>query len=134
MSAPDKNHFAKWMKWTARAIVLGAIAFLLLAWLLQMVWRPKIWGSDILYLVIALIGCIASWCRQWLAGVILVVASFAFGSYLGLSSPWGTAALIACSPEFGLPFFVAGVLFILSWWLSRKVSPSTSSPSPTPPP
>ena len=134
MSATIKNRIAKWMTRIARVIVLGAIIFLLIAWLLQMVWRPKIWESDILYLVylgIALIGCIASWWRQWLAGVLLVVVSFAFGSYLGLSSPWGTAVLVAWSPQFGLPLFVAGVLFLSSRWLSRKISPSALPPSST---
>ena len=134
MSATIKNRIAKWMTRIARVIVLGAIIFLLIAWLLQMVWRPKIWESDILYLVylgIALIGCIASWWRQWLAGILLVLVSFVFGSYLGLSSPWGLAVLVTWSPEFGLPFFVAGMLFLSSWWFSKKTSPSALPPSPT---
>ena len=137
MLATNKNRLAKGMKWAARVIVLGAVGFLLLAWLLQMMWRTKIWPSDILYLVylgIALAGCIVSWWRQWLAGMFLVLVSFALGSYLGLSSPWGVAVLAVWSPGSGLPFFVTGVLFLLSWWLTKKtnslLTPSSQTSRP----
>jgi len=123
MSTINQLRLATGMTWAARVIVLGATVFLLLAWLLQMVFRVALWASDILYLVYlggALAGCIVSWWREWLAGILLVLVSFALGSYLGLSSPWGIAALVAWSPQFGSPFFVAGVLFLLSWWLLRK--------------
>lgn len=125
MSATSQQNLANGMTWAARVIGLGATAFLLLAWLLQMVWRASFWASDILYLIylgIALAGCIVSWWRQWLAGTLLVLVSFVLGSSLGLLSPWGIATLVAWSPQLGLPFFVAGVLFLLSWWLTRKAS------------
>ncbi|MBI4286087.1 MAG: hypothetical protein HY670_09375 [Chloroflexi bacterium] len=120
-----KRCATKGMTWLARLTGLGTTVFLLLAWLLQMVWRPRIWESDILYLAylgIALAGCIVSWWRQWLGGILLVMVSLALGSYLGLSSPWGIAVLVAWTPELGIPFFGAGVLFFLSWWLSREVT------------
>jgi hypothetical protein len=134
MSATGQQRLAKGITWAARIIGLGATAFLLLAWLLQMVWRAALWASDILYLVylgIALAACIVSWWRQWLAGILLLLVSFALGSYLGLSSPWGIAVLVAWSPEFGLPFFVAGLLFLLSWWLTRQTGSSAPPPSST---
>lgn len=133
MSAVNYNRLAKRMRWAARVIALGAMAFLLLAWLLQMVFRAALWASDILYLVylgIALAGCIVSWWRQWLAGTLLVLVSFVLGSSLGLLSPWGIASLIAWTWQLGLPFLVAGVLFLLSWWLSRKTSSSAPPPAP----
>ena len=125
MSATSRQCLAKWMTWAARVIVLGTTAFLLLAWLLQMVWRTVLWASDILYLIylgIALAGCIVSWWRQRLAGTLLLLVSLVLGSSLGLLSPWGTAVLIAWTWWLGLPFLIAGILVILSWWISRKNS------------
>ncbi len=123
---PNRQNVAKGMTWAARVIVLGATAFLLLAWLLQMVFRAALWASDILYLVylgIALAGCIVSWWRQWLAGTLLVLASFALSS-LG-SRYYGFRGLVS-----GFPYLVAGVLFLLSWWLSRKTGSSVAPSTP----
>jgi hypothetical protein len=119
----SRQNLAKGMIWAARLIALAATTSLLLAWLLQMVWRPVLWASDILYLTylaIALGGCIVSWWRQWLGGILLVLVSLAFGSYLGLSSPWGIAVIVAWTPQYGAPFLIASVLFLLSWWLSKE--------------
>jgi len=75
--------------------------------------------------VIALAGCIISWWREWLAGLLLII------SWL---PPLG---LVICRIIMGRHYYdiddwlgyasalpVAGVLFLLSWWLSRKTSPS----------
>ena len=129
MSTTKQQRIATGMMWAARVIGCGAVVFLLGVLFLSLMWRA-LWASDILFLVylgIALAGCIVSSRRLWLAGTILVLVSFAFGSALGLSSPWGIAVLVAWSPEFGLPFFFSGVLFLLSWWLSRKTSSSAST-------
>jgi hypothetical protein len=71
--------------------------------------------------VIALAGCFVSWWREWLAGVLLIVSwlpplglvvcRIVMGRYYGDVDDWlGFAS--------ALP--VAGVLFLLSWWLSRR--------------
>lgn len=68
-------------------------------------------------IVIALVGCIISWWRQWLAGALLILTWVAIGVVLYVTT--GTPILDAFLNE-SLIFLVAGVLFLLSWWLSRK--------------
>jgi len=133
MSATNNNLFTKLTIWVARVIVLGALAYLLFALLINLMWRTVLWASDILYLVylgIALAGCIASWWRPRLAGIILVLISFLLGSGLGLLSPWGVANVFAWTWQLGLPFLVAGVLFLVSWWFSRNIIPSALPSAP----
>jgi len=98
-------------------IGLGVTAFLFLALCINLIFR-ELGVGDILVLVslgIALVGCIVSWWREWLAGILLVLTSFALSSGLALPWTWFWWWL-------GLLFLIAGVLFLLSWWLTRKAS------------
>ena len=117
MSATNRQRLAKGMRWTARLIALGIMAFFFLALCISLMFRD-LGGSDILSLVslgLALVGWIVSWWREWLAGILLVLASFALSNSSGL----GVA----------LPYLVAGVLFLLSWRLSRKAGSSVAPPT-----
>jgi len=75
--------------------------------------------------IIALVGCIISWWRVLPAGILLTLAGVALpvivrlpASFRTPSTPEETPIIMALFA--GLPFVVAGVLFLLSWWLSRK--------------
>ena len=124
-----KRRLAKAMTIVARVIVLGAAAFWFLAGFLYLIFSP-LRVSDVVfttYLIIVLAGCIVSWWRQWLAGIILILASFTLGSGLGLSSPG--IAFVIWSVQ-GLPFFIGGMLFLLSWRISKKTNPPSVLPTP----
>lgn len=113
-------------------IGLGAMAFFFLALCISLMFRD-LGGSDILSLAslgIALAGWIVSWWREWLAGILLVLAPLPMGSGLGLNGQWRVSDMDWS--RLGLPLLVAGVLFLLSWWLVRETSPSAPlPPSPT---
>ena len=75
--------------------------------------------------IIALVGCIISWWRVLPAGILLILAGVALpvivrlpASFRTPTTPHETPIIMALVA--GSPFFFAGVLFLLSWWLSRK--------------
>jgi hypothetical protein len=114
----------------ARIMAFGAAGFWFLAGFLYLIFSP-LHASDVLFavcLVIALVSCIVSWWRQWLAGILLVSVSFALGSGLGFSNPWRMSYLVTSSPQY-LPFFVAGILFLLSWQILKSANPPVVPPS-----
>lgn len=121
---------AKGMTVAARIMAFGAAAFWFLAGFLYLIFSP-LHVSDVLFavcLVIALVSCIVSWWRQWLAGILLVSVSFALGSGLGFSNPWRMSYLFISLPQY-LPFFVAGILFLLSWQILKSANPPVVPPS-----
>ena len=122
------QRLAKGMTVVAWIMAFGAAAFWFLAGFLNLIFSP-LHVSDVLFavcLVIALASCIVSWWRQWLAGILLVLVSFALGSGLGFSNPWRMSYLVTSSPQY-LPFFVAGILFLLSWRILKKGKSSSST-------
>ena len=66
---------------------------------------------------IALAGCILSWWRERLAGILLILTAAALGAHIGVFA--GRNQLVVWS-MLGLPYLVAGVLFLNCWRLSRK--------------
>jgi hypothetical protein len=69
--------------------------------------------------MVALVGCILSWRRERVAGILLVVTAAALGAHIGIFA--GQSHFLAWSMA-GLPYLVAGVLLLSSWRLSRKPS------------
>ncbi len=68
---------------------------------------------------VALAGCILSWWRLRPAGILLIVAAALQGS--------GIPPLPALLPQdarvwaiVGLPYLVAGVLFMRAWWVLKE--------------
>ncbi len=117
---------AKRMTWAARVIGLVAAAFLLamligagIGELLTEESEPiTIEGLSLVVLaVIALAGCIISWWRQRLAGIVLILAAIGLGIHIGFFA--GRNHFLAWSMV-GLPYLVAGVLLLISLRLSTK--------------
>ena len=132
MSATKRQRTAKGIRWAARVIGLGGTLFYLM--LLFAAWEsPGFFNTFYIHstvgiflaatAVIALAGCIISWWRVRLAGVLLIISllpplglvicEIVMGRYTYDAEAWlGYAS--------ALP--VAGLLFFLSWWLSRKTA------------
>ena len=117
---------AKRMRWAARVIGLVAAGFLLImligtaiAELLTEDLEPFAIEGILLFVlaVIALAGCIVSWWRERLAGILLVLVAVGLGIHIGI---------VAGRNHFpvwlmvGLPYLVVGALFLTSWRLLRK--------------
>ena len=139
MTATDKERLAKTMRLFARIIGLAIVAFGLIFGVSEAGTHiTEIEGFKVisLYLqsflmgssaIIALVGCMISWWRVLPAGILLILAGVALpvivrlpASFRTPSTPEETPIIMALIT--GLPFIVAGVLFLSSWWLSRKTS------------
>ena len=70
--------------------------------------------------VIALVGCIVSWGKLRVAGILLIVSAVLCGTNIPPLQP-----LIPHDVRVwlivGLPYLVAGILFLNSWRLSRQL-------------
>ena len=115
----DKSLLVKQMKLAGRIIGLGTVGFVLTF----LIGEATIAAEVVIIGVIsgiALAGCILSWWRLHPAGILLVVAAVLQGT--------GIPPLPALIPQdarvwaiVGLPYLVAGVLFLNSWRLSREL-------------
>ena len=84
-----------------------------------------------LSMVTGLAGCIISWWRLRLAGILLIVAVIGLDVAMIPEHREGMSRFLAGAGFGFLPFLTVGMLFLLSWWLSRKTSPPALPPSPT---
>ena len=113
----------KRMRWTARIIALGVAGFIIIMLVGEGFFKDvPFWTEGMLVVVIfgvALAGGILSWWRERLAGILLILVSIGWGIYLGL---YGERAQLQAWLIMGLPFLVAGLLFLNSWRLSRKAA------------
>jgi len=119
-------YLIKGMRWAARAIALGAAAFLLtmligtaIAEALNEALEPITTAGILLGILgaIALAGCILSWWRERLAGILLILASAGLGIHIGIYA--GRNHILAWV-MMGFPYFLAGALLLISQWLSQK--------------
>ena len=122
MSQSDWNRFAKPMRWAARAIALvGAIYFMVVligSAINEGVGPITIEGATIAVLgLVALVGCVASWWRERLAGILLIGTAVGLGIHIGICA--GQHHLLVWSVT-GLPYLVAGLLLLGSLRLSRQ--------------
>jgi hypothetical protein len=75
--------------------------------------------------VMALASCLLSYRRPRLAGIFLVLISFALGIHIGL---YGLDKQLLAWVITGLPYLVAGGLMLWAWWMEvkRPASPVSS--------
>jgi len=123
----DRDLLAKRMRLAGRIIGLGTVGFVLTfligetAMEFQTEGMAAISAEVVIIGVIsgiALAGCILSWWRLRPAGILLIVAAVLQGT--------GIPPLPALLPQdarvwaiVGLPYLVAGVLFVRAWWVGR---------------
>ena len=110
------------MRWAARAIGLVAALFFVFM-LIGSAVSDGVGPMDVesstmvLLVVVALAGCIVSWWRYAIAGMLLVLTSIGFGVHIGFFA--GHSHALAWSMV-GLPYLIAGVLLLLSFRFSIK--------------
>ena len=73
---------------------------------------------------VALAGCVVSWWRLRLAAFLVVLASVAMGIHVALVA--GRNHFLAWSFS-GLPYLIAGGLFLGAWWVARDARPAATN-------
>ncbi|HEY92454.1 MAG TPA: hypothetical protein G4O17_01745 [Dehalococcoidia bacterium] len=130
MLESKQYHLTKRMRWAGRVIGLLAAGFLLtmligtaIAEVLTEGWEPITTDIEGVLLgvlgIIALAGCIASWWRDRLAGILLILTAAGLGIHIGLCA--GRNHFLAWL-MMGFPYLAAGVLLLTAWRLSRKTA------------
>ena len=126
MSDSSPYRLAKPMRWAGRMIGLVAVVFLLTFLVGAAIGEALAEGPAAITIegitlgvlgAIALAGCILSWWRDRVAGLLLVLAAIGLGIHIGVVA--GRNHVLVWS-MLGLPYLVAGVLLLGSWRLSRK--------------
>lgn len=126
MLESKRHRLAIRMKWAARIIGLVMAGFFLLILIGEAAGefldegREAIETAGILLgalLGLALLGTIVSWWRLRLAGILLAVASVGLGVHIALYA--GRNHFFAWLVV-GLPYLIAGILFLISSRLSRQ--------------
>ena len=125
------NKNTRAIRWIAR--ILGTIlavywVFSTVASLIQnfgnfMAWDFIFYGSYA-FIIICAVGVIVAWFKEKIGGIILVASAVAviiFSIIFGLNPASEVLMLIG---SVGLPFLIIGILFLVYWWKSRKLSAS----------
>ena len=117
---------AKWMRWVARIIGLGAAGYLVSVLIggaltggLGQDITEAIQGISLGLLgVIALAGSILSWWRERLAAIVLISVALGLGIHIGVCARFNHFLVWSVV---GLPYLIAGILLLESRWLLRQV-------------
>lgn len=137
LSATSRRGLAKGMRWAAWVIGVGGFLFYLLGVFLG---STSLGGSLMLSLmlssegiiftratiVLALASFFISRWREWLAGILLIISWVTplgvviYALVIGRHYYWDFYGWLG----YGSPLLVAGLLFLLSWWLTRKTNSS----------
>ncbi len=120
---------AKRMRLTGRIIGLFTAGFFLafligeaISEVLAEDWEATIGVEGILLgilVAIALAGCIISWWRQRIGGILLILASIGLGIHIGIIAPRNHFLVWLV---LGFPYLIAGGLLLYAWWLERKAA------------
>ena len=108
--------------------VIGVLAVISILFTLFFLWQALLWTMQqsinwaplIIWAILALIAlwaCILSRRRARLAGIMLIVIAVILGTWAGIEIE---RQYIIYVLALDLPLFFAGVLFLFSWWRSRK--------------
>ena len=120
---------AKRMRWTGRVIGLFTAGFFLafligeaISEVLAEDWEATIGVEGILLgilVAIALAGCIISWWRQRIGGILLILASIGLVIHIGIIAERNHFLVWLV---LGFPYLIAGGLILYAWWLERKAA------------
>jgi len=124
MSVRNIQRLAKRVRWTARVIVLILTIFGAIMLIGSAVSEPLSQGTTtslagnllVVIGIAALAGCVLSWWRDLLAGILLLATSAGLGAHIGTFAGRNHLMVWAI---LGLPYLIAGVLLLYARWLSR---------------
>ena len=126
MADRNRYRYTRWLRWTSRIIciifmVFGATILIggaVSEYLTEDTVTMSVEGSTLIIIgVFALVGCIVSWWRDLIAGILLVAISAGLGIHIAIYA--GHNHFLAWL-VLGLPYFIAGILLLSAWRLSKS--------------
>ena len=124
----DKNisKSARVIRWIARISGTLLAVYLVFTTIANLIMDFKSWDFIpyvyFVFFIILAIGVIIAWFKEKIGGIILIagaVAGSIFSIIVGLNNP--DFDLLDFIILAGLPFLIAGILFLIYWWKSRKL-------------
>jgi len=113
---------AKWMHWIARVIgsLVGALYLFIGVASAFDDRTPWSWESTVLTVLVAtaVLGIAVAWWRKGIGGAIVTADAIVFGVFAYITARFNKASAMLVS---GGPLLVAGVLFLVSWWVSSAL-------------
>lgn len=121
----DVNHnsdqTAKWERRIARGIGTFAGAYWAFILLIETIWGDTTVSLEGMILagliIVMVIGVAIAWHWEGIGGIIVVIGSITLGTFAYITA--GHNKFFAVSVT-GLPFLLAGILFLTSYWKKRK--------------
>ncbi len=122
----DKRN-ARFLRWIARGFgtLVGSLWFF--AGFLSMIHEPC--HPEVESIIMAalisgsIVGVIAAWLREFTGGIFLLVIAIMHSIFAFFAAGHNKHVAILVS---GVPFFIAGILFITAWWKSKVVGSADS--------
>ena len=111
----------KWIRWLARGTGSLAAAFWLFVGIVAGISETEPWTVESAILagliLSSALGVLIAWFREGIGGGIVVMCAIAHSTFAYIVSGHnkGFAMLIT-----GGPFLLSGILFLISWWRSKK--------------
>ena len=123
------NKSARVIRWVARILGTVLTVYLVFSNVANLIMDFKTWDFIayifFAFIIIFAIGVIIAWFKEKIGGIILIagaVAGSIFSIIAGLNNPdFDIMDFIILA---GLPFLIIGILFLVYWWKSRKLSVS----------
>ena len=110
-----------WIRRIARGIGSFVAAYWLFIGIISAVSGQEPWTLESTmiagFIIASVLAVIIAWWREGVGGTILVICGAAFSAFAYFTAGHNQAIAMLVS---GAPFIVAGVLFLVSWWTSRR--------------
>jgi hypothetical protein len=118
---------ANWMRWIARTIsTLAALAWLLI--FLDIVACEALFGSICInwemallagMVIVSLASVLVAWRWELIGGLVMFIWGLVFAAIAYVTSrPYQAISVLVT----GIPFLIAGSLFMASWWLDQAIN------------
>ena len=112
---------ALWLRWVVRGLGTLVAGFWVFIGILQVIAGSDLWTVESTALaaliVAAAVAVAVGWWREGIGGLLLLIVGAAHGVFAYVAA--GHNKLIAVAIT-GVPFLLLGLLFLASWWLSRR--------------
>ncbi len=111
---------ALWLRWIARGLGTVVAGFWVLIGLLEAFAGADPWTVEsaiLMVLIVAAVLAVAvAWWRAGPGGILLVLVGAAYCVFAAVTAGHNRLFAVAIT---GVPYLLAGALFLASWWLSR---------------
>ena len=121
------KHVALGLRWIARGLGTLVAGFWVFLGILEAIFGPDPWTFEttaLAVLIVAIAGAVTvAWWREGIGGALLLLVGVAHGAFAFLAAGQNKLFAVAIT---GVPILLVGLLFLASWWRSRRAETASS--------